>query len=93
VKTRAYVTVAGRVQGVFFRAETKREAERYGVKGWVRNMPDSNVEAVFEGEEESVKRLIEFCRLGPSGAEVTSVNVRWEPYREEFGRFEVRYGY
>jgi acylphosphatase len=85
--------VAGRVQGVFFRAETKREAERYGVKGWVRNTSDGNVEAVFEGEEESVKRLIEFCRLGPSGAEVTRVNVRWEPYREEFRRFEVRYGY
>lgn len=60
---RAHVTVAGRVQGVFFRAETKREAERYGVKGWVRNMSDGNVEAIFEGEEESVKRLIEFVGL------------------------------
>lgn len=90
---RAHVTVAGRVQGVFFRAETKREAERYGVKGWVRNMSDGNVEAIFEGEEESVKRLIEFCRLGPSGAEVTNVNVRWGPYRDEFRRFDVRYGY
>jgi acylphosphatase len=93
MKSRAHVIVAGRVQGVFFRVETKRQAEKHGVNGWVRNMSDGNVEAVFEGEEENVKQLIEFCQHGPLGAEVTNVNIKWEPYRDEFKRFEVRYGH
>ena len=59
MKTRAHVVVNGRVQGVFFRAATKREAESLGVKGWVRNLPDGKVEAVFEGEEDVVKMLVE----------------------------------
>ncbi|MEM3554069.1 MAG: acylphosphatase [Candidatus Bathyarchaeia archaeon] len=91
VKVRAHVFVSGRVQGVFFRYETRREARLRGVKGWVRNLPDGRVEAVFEGEEEAVKEMIDFCRHGPPGAKVTKVDVRWENYTGEFRDFEIRY--
>ena len=72
---RRRVRVRGRVQGVFFRETTRREAERHGVAGRVRNLPDGTVEAVFEGEPHAVERLVEFCRVGPSGAEVRGVHV------------------
>ena len=90
---RARVLVGGRVQGVFFRFETWELARGLGVAGWVRNRRDGRVEAVFEGEREDVERLIEFCRRGPSGARVTSVEVRWEEPTGEFEGFKVRYGY
>ncbi|MEM3458044.1 MAG: acylphosphatase [Candidatus Bathyarchaeia archaeon] len=93
MKTRAHVIISGRVQGVFFRSETQHEARKYSVKGWVRNLPDGRVEAVFEGEEENVKKLIEFCKRGPPSARVTEVNVVWEDYTGEFKNFEIRYGY
>ena len=92
MKARAHVFVSGRVQGIFFRSETKHKAESHNVKGWVRNLPDGRVEAVFEGKEEAVKALIEFCKRGPSGAMVTNVDLRWEKFAGEFGAFRVRYG-
>lgn len=91
MKTRAHVFVSGRVQGVFFRSETKREARKHGVNGWVRNLPDDRVEAVFEGEGENVKKLLEFCRRGPSGSKVTNTQVTWERYSGEFRDFEIVY--
>lgn len=90
---RAHILVSGRVQGVFFRSETSYEAEKRGVKGWIRNLPDGKVEAIFEGEEESVRELVEFCRHGPLGAKVAKVDVTWENHTGEFRRFEVRHGY
>ena len=92
-KVRAHVLVSGMVQGVFFRSETQDEASRRNVSGWVRNMPDGRVEAVFEGERDDVERLIEFCRRGPPGAKVTNVEVRWERYTGEFKGFRIRYGH
>ena len=93
MKVRAHVLVSGMVQGVFFRSETQYEAKKRNVTGWVRNLPDGMVEAVFEGEEEKVKELINFCKHGPPGARVASVDVRWEKYTGEFKDFEIRYGY
>jgi len=93
MKIRAHVFVSGRVQGVFFRSETRDEARKHGVTGWVRNTPDGKVEAIFEGEERDVRTLIEFCERGPSGARVTSVDVMMENYTGEFEDFEIRYGY
>jgi acylphosphatase len=93
MKIRAHVFVSGRVQGVFFRSETRYEAQRRKVDGWVRNTSDGRVEAVFEGEKEDVKKVIDFCRRGPSGARVMKIDVRWEDYIGEFKDFKVRYGY
>lgn len=88
---RAHVFVSGRVQGVLFRSETRYEASRRKVGGWVRNLPDGRVEAVFEGEEKDVRALVEFCRRGPSGARVTKVDISWEEYTGGFRGFQVRY--
>ena len=93
MKARAHVYVSGMVQGVFFRSETQDEASRRGVTGWVRNLRDGRVEAVFEGEKEKVDQLIEFCRRGPRGARVTRIDVSWEDYKGEFQDFNVRFGY
>jgi acylphosphatase len=67
--------VSGRVQGVFFRDTARRRAEAAGVSGWIRNRPDGAVEAVFEGDPERVEEMVEFCRHGPSRAEVAKVEV------------------
>jgi len=91
MRVRAHVFVSGRVQGVFFRSETADEARRHGVTGWVRNLPDGRVEAVFEGEKIKVEDTIGFCRRGPPGARVTDVQVTWEDYRDEFKDFRVLY--
>jgi acylphosphatase len=93
LKVRAHVCVSGRVQGVFFRSETQDEAVRHEVTGWVRNLPDGRVEAVFEGEKENVDKLIEFCRRGPPGARVAKVEVSWETHSGKFKNFKIRYGY
>jgi len=85
--------VSGRVQGVFFRSEMEDEAMKHALCGWVRNLPDGRVEAVFEGEKDKVDRLVEFCRRGPLGARVTQVEVAWEDYKGEFRDFRVRYGH
>jgi acylphosphatase len=90
-KTRAHVYVTGKVQGVFFRQNTKRQAQSHGVFGWVKNLEDGRVEAVFEGEEEAVKAVVEFCKVGPKGASVSSVDVNWELFRGEFEGFAVAY--
>jgi acylphosphatase len=81
--------VSGRVQGVFFRDTTRRRAEAAGVAGWVRNTREGELEAVFEGEPQAVDELVEFCRRGPSRAEVTSVDVV-EEKPEGLSDFEVR---
>lgn len=91
MKTRAHVFVAGIVQGVFFRLATKHNADRYDVKGWIRNLPDSRVEAVFEGEKEDVKKLIEFCKHGPASARVTTLDFTFEDYKGEFNSFRMKY--
>jgi len=91
LKVRAHVFVSGMVQGVFFRSETQYEANRQKVTGWVRNLRDGRVEAVFEGEKDNVEKLIEFCRKGPPGSRVTKVEVSWEEYTGEFKNFGIRY--
>ncbi|MFE1172217.1 acylphosphatase [Streptomyces sp. NPDC058773] len=75
---RRRVVVSGAVQGVFFRDTCRRTAEGLGVTGWVRNLPDGTVEAVFEGEPERVQKLVEWARQGPPMATVDAVSVREE---------------
>ena len=83
--------VKGRVQGVYFRQNTKQQAQMRSVKGWVRNLSDGRVEAVFEGEEGAVKAMVDFCSKGPAGAVVEDVAVIWEPFANEFLCFAVLY--
>ena len=87
---RAHVIFHGRVQGVFFRANTKRTAERSGVAGWVRNLLDGTVEAVFEGTKGDVEHVINWCRTQQPYARVTRVDVTWEPPMGLRG-FRIRY--
>lgn len=86
---RRRVQIRGRVQGVGFRAETRNEARRVGVQGWVRNRPDGTVEAVFEGEPAAVQRMIAFCQRGPSWSRVDEAQVGEEPAQGLSG-FEIR---
>jgi len=90
---RAHVIISGKVQNVFFRSETKHKADKLGIKGWIRNLPDGRVEAIFEGAEEKVKEILKFCQKGPLGARVTHVDIAWENYTGEFSGFEIKYGY
>lgn len=76
---RRHLWISGRVQGVWFRDSVRREAVYVAVNGWVRNLPDGRVEAVFEGEVDRVDRLVEWCRRGPPGARVSGVETREEP--------------
>jgi acylphosphatase len=75
---RAHIRVEGRVQGVYFRAETRRRALALGISGWVRNTPEGTLEAVFEGEQDPVERLVAWCKRGPPGAIVEAVSVDWD---------------
>lgn len=86
---RAHLIIEGIVQGVFFRANTREVAIRNGVKGWVRNRLDGGVEAVLEGDEGAVKKVIQWCHKGPPGAMVERVKVKWGDYRGEFNGFSV----
>ncbi|GAB4569497.1 MAG: acylphosphatase [Anaerolineae bacterium] len=86
---RAHVFVSGHVQGVFFRAETQRLARRLGLTGWVRNLWDGRVEAVFEGEADAVERAIQWCWRGPEEAAVEDVEVRYEPPSGRYKDFHI----
>jgi len=88
---RVHITVAGRVQGVFFRANTQEVAQRLGLSGYVRNLPDGRVEVVAEGEEEALRKLVDWCHEGPPLARVERVEVRWENPTGEFSGFHIRY--
>lgn len=89
---RVRVRITGRVQGVFFRAYTRDAAIGESVSGWVMNLPDGRVEAVFEGEENAVDRMIQWCHNGSPMSRVDRVDVIEEHFQNEFNRFEVRYG-
>ena len=71
---RVHVYISGRVQGVFFRAETQRVAQGFNITGWVRNMADGRVEAVFEGKDENVDKMLDWCHTGPPAARVKEVD-------------------
>ena len=88
---RVHLFVSGRVQGVFFRTETQRKAKKFGVSGFVRNLPDGRVEAILEGEREKVEKVIEWARRGPFFAKVKKVDVKWEEYKKEFEGFNIIY--
>ena len=87
---RIHIRVSGIVQGVFFRHHARERAIELGVTGWVRNLPDGRVEAVLEGEDRAVDRMVAFCRKGPPGAHVTGVELTGENWIGEFKDFVVK---
>lgn len=90
-RQRAHVLIEGRVQGVAFRMETRRAAEKRNIEGWVKNLPDGRVEAVFEGEESDVQSMLQWCQSGPSLARVARVNLEKETPTGEFEGFHIAY--
>lgn len=88
---RAHLWIEGRVQGVFYRAWTRDLANKIGLKGWVKNLPDGRVEAVFEGPEEKVQMAINQCWQGPPAARVTDIEIKWEEPEGDLEGFEIRY--
>jgi acylphosphatase len=90
-KVRANAIICGRVQGVFFRMETKRAADRFGVSGWVRNLKDGTVGAVFEGDQDQVDAVLDWCRQGPPHADVSDVTATWGEFTGEFSGFNIAF--
>ena len=90
-QARVHVVIEGRVQGVFFRASTLDEARARGLTGWVRNLPDGRVEALFEGDKRVVENMLVWCRKGPTYAYVDHVEIDWQPYQGDLMDFRVVY--
>lgn len=91
MKQRKQVVVSGLVQGVNFRRHTQQVARQLGVYGWVRNLPDGRVEGCFEGAAAAVAALVDWCRSGPPAGRVDTIEVREEPFANEFCDFTIRY--
>jgi acylphosphatase len=89
-RERAHVYVAGQVQGVFFRDSTREKAEQLGLTGWVKNLSDGRVEALFEGPSERIREMIRWCEQGPPHAEVENVDTQFEVSEGDLTSFEVR---
>ncbi len=90
-QVRAHVVIFGKVQGVFFRMETKSAAQRFGVSGWVRNKRDGSVEAVFEGNQKNVELILDWCKKGAPLSRVQEVDIKQEDYKGEFNGFKITY--
>ena len=89
-RIRAHVFISGHVQGVYYRANTRDTAREMGVDGWVRNLDDGRVEAVFEGKPDAVESMVEWCHEGSPRADVSDVELEYhEP--EGVNEFEIRY--
>lgn len=88
---RIHLIISGDVQGVLFRSDSVETAEKLGLKGWVKNTSDGEVEIMAEGEKESLEALIEWCKQGSTFAKVTNVNIEWDEAKKEFTQFVVIY--
>jgi acylphosphatase len=86
---RVRLIIEGRVQGVWFRDSTRREALALGVTGWVKNRPDGTVEVLAEGLQDQVRNLVAWCHHGPSAAEVDKVKEKEEPWEGNFESFDI----
>ena len=89
-KERAHVYVSGNVQGVFFRDSTRQKAKKLNLAGWVENLPDGRVEALFEGPSDGVREMVRWCEEGPSSADVENVEAEYGEPRGDMWGFEVR---
>ncbi len=91
IMKRIHVYISGRVQGVFFRAETERTARNLKLTGWVRNMEDGRVEALFEGEDTPVDNMLIWCHKGPPHARVDQVILEEQPFAGDLRDFKIIY--
>ncbi len=90
-RIRARLFISGRVQGVFYRANTKDVAREHHLTGWVRNCHDGRVEAVLEGGRNNVEKVIKWCKEGPPSANVTDLEIITEEATGEFSSFSILY--
>ena len=88
---RAHLFIDGRVQGVFYRAFTREVAHALRLNGWVKNLADGRVEAVLEGEKQTIQQAIQKCYAGPPGARVSNIDVQWEDYSGAEDGFHINY--
>ena len=91
MKSNVHVLISGRVQGVWFRASTKQKAEQLSLTGWVRNTSGGNVEAVFEGDENLIQEMLEWCHHGPPLANVENVEIKNQEPTNGFDDFSIKY--
>lgn len=91
MRKRARVFIYGLVQGVYYRDWAKENAKELDLKGWIKNLPDRRVEAVFEGLGERIEEMIKRCQKGPGAAQVDQVEVIWEECKDDFSTFEIIY--
>jgi len=89
MKIRVHLFISGLVQGVFFRETVRQQAKANSVTGWVKNLADGRVEVVMEGEESNIDKVVKFCKQGPTGARVFSVEVEKEKFKGEFNYFDI----
>ncbi|PIV06208.1 MAG: acylphosphatase [Syntrophobacterales bacterium CG03_land_8_20_14_0_80_58_14] len=91
MKKRYHLYISGRVQGVCFRANTRKQARALGLTGWVRNLPDDRVETVFEGKQKKAEAMLAWCRTGTSPARVDHLEVAEESAAGDFTDFDIVY--
>lgn len=90
MKVRVHVWISGEVQGVFFRSSVRSQAILREVKGWIRNLPDGRVEAVFEGHKNNIDEIVEYCNKGPDVSRVDRIEVKEEKPTGRFADFQIR---
>ena len=89
MNSRVHIIISGRVQGVFFRSNAAKKASEIGVTGWIRNLRDGSVEAIFEGNKKALEEIIDFCKIGPPGALVKNIELKWEPSTSQYRTFNI----
>ena len=86
---RLHVFISGKVQGVYYRQNTATQAQELNISGWIRNLKDGKVEAVFEGEKNNVNKLLDWCYSGPKNAIVNNIEIVNEPFKNEYPNFQI----
>ena len=90
MSTRAHIFIEGKVQGVYYRVWVRTQAERLGLGGWIKNLADGRVEAVFEGPKNKVEEIISKCKIGPNIADVKRVDIKQEKATGEYASFDIK---
>lgn len=89
----AHLMIRGFVQGIGYRKWARKEAQKLGLSGWVRNLPDGSVEALLQGSQKDIKEMIALCKKGPFMSEVENVDVVWENQKETIPDFSIRHDF